>query len=401
MCVWAGTPNLQRVTSWRSIPDDVRRELERADPGARVAVGLSGGVDSAVTAVLLASAGFRVIGLTMRVWDGSIPLPATGRSGCYGPGEEREVERLRGLAARLGIPFHEIPLAPDYRREVLDYVREEYRRGRTPNPCAWCNRRVKLGRLVEAARAAGLEFDWLATGHYARLRPNGKSGRVRLYRALDDAKDQSYFLALTSPAQLQQLLLPLGSLTKPRVREMAAAAGLNDFVRLAESQDFLEAGTYTTLFDATDQRPGDLVDEEGRPLGRHRGLIHYTVGQRRGLGIGGAAEPWYVVRIEPAANRLVVGRRADALSGRLLACGANWIPWPEPPAKEFRAACRIRQRHVPAAARIHVEMPDRFIVEFDEPQFAITPGQVAAIYDGDELLGAGIIESASSDGTPD
>jgi len=352
-------------------------------------------VDSAVTAVLLRSAGFEVIGLTMRIWDGTLSLPDTGRSGCFGPGEEREVRRLRDLATQLQIPLQEVPLAADYRREVLDYVRDEYRRGRTPNPCAWCNRRIKLGRLLEAAREAGVEFDWFATGHYARLRVQTPDGEVRLFKAVDSAKDQSYFLALVSPAQLRRLLLPLGSLTKDRVRAIAQESGLEEWARLAESQDFLESGTYTALFAPADERPGDIVDESGRRLGRHRGLIHYTVGQRRGLGLGGAGEPWYVVRLEPETNRLVVGRRADAGAQRLTARDANWIAWSVPPAEPFRAFCRVRQRHVPASAWVRVTAPDRFCVEFDEPQFAVAPGQIAALYDGEELLGAGTIETAS------
>lgn len=379
------------------VPEEVESEFDCVTPGSRIAVGLSGGVDSAATAIILHSAGFEVIGLTMRIWDGSIPLTDIGRAGCYGPSEEREIQRLRELATLLKIQLHEIPLSREYRREILDYVRDEYLRGRTPNPCAWCNRRIKLGHLVDAAHATGVTFDWFATGHYARRRMDPNSGRVRLYRAVDETKDQSYFLALVSQAQLRQLMLPLGSLTKERVRQIVQAAGFETFAGLPESQDFLEAGTYTALFGPTDARPGDIVDEDGRWLGYHRGLIHYTIGQRRGLGIGGAGEPWYVVRIEPEKNRLVVGRRFQAFARGLTAAQANWIAWPEPPTRTFRALCRVRQRHSPAAAQIVIATPDRFLVEFEEPQFAIAPGQVAAIYDGDELLGAGTIESVSPD----
>ncbi|MCX7817716.1 MAG: tRNA 2-thiouridine(34) synthase MnmA [Kiritimatiellae bacterium] len=383
-----------------ALPLEVQLELARVRASERIAVGLSGGVDSSATALLLAAAGFEVVGLTMRIWDGAVQIRESGRSGCYGPGEVRDLQRLREFTARLGIPLHEVSLASDYQRDVLEYVRAEYRRGRTPNPCVWCNRRVKLGRLLEAARQAGIAFDRFATGHYARLRPDGTTGRIHLFRAANEGKDQSYFLALATQEQLRGLLLPLGSLGKDQVREIVAAAGFEALARTPESQDFLESARYTDLFDPTDSRPGDIVDLQGRVVGRHRGLVHYTVGQRRGLGLGGTGEPWYVVRLEPAENRVVVGRRTDVLAGRLTAVGANWIAWAEPPKREFRAACRVRQRHAPAAAQIRVVSPDEFLVEFDEPQFAVTPGQIAAIYDGDDLLGAGTIDSVSpSDGT--
>lgn len=383
-----------------SIPDVMREALAGVRPGARLAVGLSGGVDSSMTALLLRRAGFDIVGLTMQIWDGSIPLPDEGRSGCFGPGEVRDLEAVRAFAGRLGIPHHVVPLADEYRRVVLDYFREEYLRGRTPNPCVHCNRQMKLGFLLDRARQLGIEFDAFATGHYARRLRDGDTGRQRLLKARDASKDQTYFLSHLGQAQLGQLVLPLGGLLKEEVRAMAVEAGFPDLAAKAESQDFVESRDYGALFRSDDARPGPIVTRAGARLGTHCGLIHYTIGQRKGLGVGGAGEPWYVVELDAVKNLVVVGRREDLGGLGFRASRVNWIGIPSAPAEPTRVECRIRQRHAGAPATMRRVEGATVDVEFDEPQFSITPGQIAVFYDGDEVLGGGTIEPAAPEPHP-
>lgn len=357
-----------------------------------MAVGLSGGVDSSVAAYLLQRQGYTVVGLTMQIWDGSLPLPDEGRSGCYGPGESRDIEAARALAGRLRIPHHVVSLAPEYAAQVLDYFREEYRAGRTPNPCVRCNRSLKFGLLLERARAQGIAFDRFATGHYARVEPDPVSGRCLLRRAVDRAKDQSYFLARLSPTQLQQVLFPLGALTKPEVKAIARELGWDDVADKQESQNFIESKHYGVLFGEPGQ-PGPIVDTRGRRLGQHRGIVHYTVGQRKGLGLGGTVAPLYVVSIDACSNTVVVGTHADLFSGRLIASDLNWISVAAGPHTPLRIQAKIRQQHREADAVLRLIPPDGKTAEivFAEPQMSITPGQTVVFYDDDRVLGSGII----------
>jgi len=362
-------------------------------PGARVAVGLSGGVDSSMAAWLLVRRGCAVVGLTMSVWDDSLPLPDRGLSGCFGPGEARDIESARATAAALGIEHRVVPLAREYRETVIEYFRQEYLAGRTPNPCVRCNRAMKFGLLLERARSAGVAFEFFATGHYARLEDDPASGRRRLLSGLDPAKDQSYFLALLGQEQLRSLALPLGGLRKAEVKALARAVGFAALADRPESQDFIECEDYGVLFRPGELRPGDIADEEGRVRGRHEGLARYTIGQRKGLGIGGAGEPLYVVELDAARNRVIVGRRSALGRRSMRAVGCNWIALPEAPDPPRRATVRIRFRHEGAPARIarDREIPNAVRVEFDSPQISITPGQTAVFYDGAAVLGAGTI----------
>jgi tRNA-uridine 2-sulfurtransferase len=370
-----------------------------------VAVGLSGGVDSSVAAYLLKQQGYTVVGLTMQIWDGSLPLPDQGRSGCYGPGEPHDIEAARSLADRLGIPHHVIPLAPEYASEVLDYFREEYRAGRTPNPCVRCNRTMKFGLLLDRARTMGIAFDTFATGHYARVDLEPSSGRWQLRRSLDSTKDQTYFLSRLSQNQLSQVLFPLGEMTKLEVKALAREIGWGDVADKQESQNFIESKDYGVLFSDREQRPGPIMDTRGRFLGQHNGIIHYTVGQRKGLGIGGTTAPLYVVRIDACANTVVVGAYSELFANRLTATDLNWIGLPWTPAEPLRVTAKIRQQHKDAPAVIHgvrrmssSALTDDMKVEtlFDDPQMSITPGQVVVFYDNDVVLGSGIITAQSA-----
>ena len=360
-----------------------------------VAVGLSGGVDSSVAAWLLKRDGWRVIGLTMSVWDGSVAMPDEGRSGCFGPGEARDLEAAKEIAARIGIEHRVISLAGEYKRSVLDYFREEYVAGRTPNPCVRCNQRMKFGSLLEAARAQGAEFEKFATGHYARVRFDGAGGRWQLLRGKDADKDQSYFLSRLRQEQLAGLLFPLGELRKGEVKELARGLGWGDLAEKAESQDFIECKDYAVLFREGDAKPGDFVTRGGKVLGRHRGVIHYTIGQRKGLELGGGGTPWHVLEIDAARNRVVVGPQEELYARRLEVSDLNWVAWSGPPAGPVRCRAQIRQRHRAAAAAVEAAPEGRLAAVFDEPQLSVTPGQIAAFYEGDVLLASGTIATPS------
>lgn len=358
-----------------------------------VVVGLSGGVDSSVAAARLVREGYRVVGVTMCIWDGSLPLADEGRSACFGPGEARDIESAASVATRLGIPHLRIPLAEEYRHEVLDYFRSEYLAGRTPNPCVRCNRVMKFGRLMDQVRAQGIEFDLYATGHYARVERDPRSGHMRLRRAAHAAKDQTYFLSGLTHEQLQILTLPLGDLTKDQVRAEARALGWPDIADREESQDFIESRDHSVVFRAGESRPGSIRTREGLVLGEHRGIIHYTIGQRKGLGIGGEDEPYYVLRIDACRNELIVGRREELFGSRLIVEHPNWVDPAGMPEQPMRAEIKIRQQHAPAPAVLRRLEDGRIEGVFDEPQMSIAPGQTAVFYEGEYVLGGGSISA--------
>lgn len=360
------------------------------DTALTVAVGLSGGVDSAVAAALLVEAGYRVLGLTMSVYDGASGACASGGRGhaCYGP-EEEDLDSARAVAAHLGIPHHTIDVRAEYRETVLDYFTGEYLQGRTPNPCVRCNPVVKFGFLIDRAREQGVRFDRFATGHYVRVEREADSGRVVLKRGIDPRKDQSYFLYGLRRDRLPELLFPLGGLTKAEVREKARNLQLPVAER-AESQDFM-CGDYTTLFRPDEIKPGPILDETGREVGRHEGIVRYTIGQRKGLKIYGP-DPVYVLAIDAARNAVIVGPREKLFSRELEADRLNWLV-ADPPVAPMRITARIRSHHTAAPAILTRLGTEAAQVTFDDPQSAITPGQAAVFYDGDVVLGGGIIRA--------
>lgn len=355
----------------------------KAKVPARVAVAMSGGVDSSVAAVLLMDQGHEVLGVTMRVCDHGEHAARREDASCHVADTEK-------VAKRLGIPLHVVDFRKEFRKLVIDDFIEEYRRGRTPNPCVRCNRAVKFGLLLDAALKLGADF--LATGHYARTE-NGADGFRHLLKGADPNKDQSYFLFALSQEQLSRVLFPLGGLTKTEARAIAARKEL-PVAEKRESQEicFIPDDDYVRFLEeeaSMDTLPGQIVDSLGTVLGRHRGTFRYTVGQRRGLGIAWK-EPLYVLGVDAEQRRVVVGPREELLRDGLIASCVNWIM--PAPTMEFSASCKIRYRHQPVACRVRPLPGDRVEVRFQEREKAVTPGQAVVFYEGDRVLGGGWIE---------
>ncbi|MBN1938663.1 MAG: tRNA 2-thiouridine(34) synthase MnmA [Candidatus Aminicenantes bacterium] len=352
---------------------------------------MSGGVDSSVAAALLKERGLDVVGLTMKLHV----LPGTGTVGV-----SDEKQRLGGEAARrdagrvaavLGIPFHVADFRRAFEREVVAEFVAEYARGRTPNPCLRCNRFVKFELLRR--RAARLGAGRIATGHYARIDFDEVRRRWRLLKAVDSEKDQSYFLYGLRQEDLARTLFPLGGLCKTEVRKIAVKLGLPAAER-PESQEicFVPGDDYAAFLRRRVPkafRPGPIVDRAGRTIGRHEGFLHFTIGQRKGMGIA-AAHPLYVVSLDAASNTVVAGPNEALFGKTLVATDVNWVSIPglEGPR---RAEVKIRSRHEGAPATLRPAGERAVAVEFDEPQRAITPGQAAVFYDGDSVLGGGLI----------
>jgi tRNA-specific 2-thiouridylase len=353
----------------------------------RVVVGLSGGVDSSVAALLLKQAGHDVVGVTMMIYSGTRP-GVPGVDSCYSPGEGADVEYAQAVCRTLDIPYHTVDLKREFRSWVLDYARSEYLAGRTPNPCIRCNQKVKFGLLVDRlAGSVGLDFDAFATGHYCQVFLAPETGRYGLRKAVDLTKDQTYFLCMLSQEQLSRIMFPLGTLTKTTVRRIARDAGLATHDR-PESQDFA-AGGYREVLEAG-ENAGRIVDQDGNEIGSHRGIWGYTIGQRKGLGVGGG-EPLYVTSIDAQTNTIVAGPESRLYRSHLSVRAVNWVSSAAPEGP-IRVGARIRYRNPEAPAVVTPRADGSVSVDFDEPQRAVAPGQMAAFYDGDVLLGGGPIE---------
>jgi tRNA-specific 2-thiouridylase len=351
----------------------------------RVVVAMSGGVDSSVAAALLVEAGCEVIGVTMR-------LVREGSRCC----SLDDAEDARRVAERLGIRFYVADYADAFRREVMEPWADAYLAGRTPIPCVTCNQRFKFRHLLDRARALGASA--VATGHYARVERDTVSGALALLRGSDPAKDQSYFLFDLRPEQLACIRFPVGALAKREVRDRARSLGLATADK-PESQEicFVPGGDHAAVVEqlraAAAPGEGEIVDEDGRVVGRHAGIHHFTVGQRRGLGVALGSRV-FVRAIDVARNRLTVGPLASLGAGGARLSSVSWIAGAAPEGP-VRAQVRVRHRHAGAGATVEPLAGDAAQVRFDEPVIAVTPGQAAVFYDGDRVLGGGWIEAAA------
>lgn len=354
-----------------------------------VLVGMSGGVDSSLAALLLLEKGYKVSGVTMKIWGGEHFPNSNSRNACYGPGEEEDIIAAEKNCDFLGIPFHVIDLANEFRKNVLDYFQDEYVAGRTPNPCVVCNKKIKFHFLLERSRETGISFDYFATGHYARIEYDKTNARYLLLKAADKRKDQSYFLFALSQAQLKQTIFPLGDKTKQEVREIAKAKSLPAADK-SESQDFVSTNDYSILF-KTKSEPGAIIDKEGNILGQHRGIVHYTIGQRRGLGLA-MGIPVYVTAIDRGKNTITIGNENDLKSKQFTVNNLNWIAI-EKLVTPITVQTKIRQNHKAQFALVEPLTDKQVLVTFENEQSAITPGQMAVFYQKDKVIGGGVIEN--------
>ncbi|OGP34914.1 MAG: tRNA 2-thiouridine(34) synthase MnmA [Deltaproteobacteria bacterium GWC2_65_14] len=356
--------------------------------GKRILAAMSGGVDSSVAALLLQREGWEVIGISMDLYDFSQVRKDRAGTCC----SLDDLYDARRVCDTLGIPYYVLNLREEFRREVIDPFIREYATGRTPNPCILCNEHLKFRALLRKADELGAEG--IATGHYAVILRE-PSGRCRLFAGEDPAKDQSYFLFSLESERLARIRFPVGEMTKEQVRKVAYGAGMPVFEK-KESQDicFVTDDSYARFLSRTgiEEREGHFLDREGNVLGIHKGVLRYTVGQRKGLGIA-AKEPLYVVAIDAEKNEVVLGTENDTLSAGATAGRCTFVAG-APPAREFRATAKVRYRHPGVGVQVRVE-GDRLEAVFDSPQRSVTPGQALVLYDGREVLGGGWIECAN------
>jgi len=356
--------------------------------GKKVMVGMSGGVDSSVAAALLLKKGYEVIGVTLQIWMDMGEERKAVEGGCC---SLSAVDDARRVAAKLGIPYYVLNFKDIFEEKVIDYFKDEYFKGRTPNPCIACNRYVKFGAMLNKARAMGI--DYVATGHYARIEYCEERGRYLLRKSATDRKDQTYALYNLTQEQLARTLMPVGDYTKEQIREIAKDIGLTVATK-PDSQEicFVEDNNYAKFItENTDAPivPGDFVDTKGNVLGRHKGIIFYTVGQRKGLGIA-LGKPMYVVAIDVKNNRVVLGDGEEVYADNLTASDVNFISIDKLEG-EMRVKAKIRYNAKEADAVISPADNGTVKVVFDAPQRAITPGQSVVFYDGDIVVGGGVI----------
>lgn len=383
-------------------------ELELPISGSTVVVGMSGGVDSTLVTKLLIEKGCRVIGVTMSLWKGDLPPLPDGKvlhASCYGPDETEDIAECQKFCEENNIEYHVIDVKDAYHAQVLEYFKAEYRAGRTPNPCIRCNSFIKFGALLQGVEQMGINFDYFCTGHYARIvRPEeglwGTDVRPCMIAcASDSTKDQAYFLYRISSKTLEKVRFPLAFTAKKDVFQMAKERGLVAAQR-EESQDFIPPEYFEYLFSDKPGIPGDIIDLDGHVLGHHKGIEHYTIGQRRGLGVS-STKPLYVHSIDAKKNLVVLANNDDLLTDGLIFDDAVW-PGNVEPGESFDALVKIRLASRPVPCRVERYVPsageefsgDAWKVTFSESQRAVAPGQSAVLYRDGVIAGGGIIHHA-------
>lgn len=396
-------------------------EINQPQKGDTVLVGMSGGVDSTLVSLLLKEQGCKVIGVTMSSWNNDLPIepsPDGLRHSCYGPDEKIDIETCQKFCEENDIEYHVISVKDEYRKNVLEYFKSEYRNGRTPNPCIMCNPTVKFGALLKGVENLGIKFDYFCTGHYAKLvkanipleeilqneneknftkNENVNQFPIFISQAEDGTKDQAYFLNRIKSEVLEKVRFPLSKMTKKEVYEEARKRNLQAAEK-SESQDFVSPEIFEKIFADVKSIPGNIIDENGKVLGKHRGIEFYTIGQRRGLGVS-AKNPLYVKEINKTDNTVVLSENDGLLAQGLIA--TNWV-WAGnfAPEKPFYALVKIRLASKPVEALIEKAKEDypegSYKITFTEKQRAIAPGQSAVVYINGITIGGGVIEKAFS-----
>ena len=381
--------------------------LNLPEPGKTVVVGMSGGVDSTLTALLLKQKGCKVIGVTMSIWDGHLPVEDAAKAfkdTCYSPDEQKNIAECTKFCKENDIEYHVVDVSKEYNQFVLNYFTDEYRSGHTPNPCIRCNRYIKFGALWDGIKKLNIDFDYFCTGHYAALvRPSegiwGTDVKPAMIAcASDETKDQTYFLYRLPPEILEKVRFPLALTKKSEVYELAEKANLEAAAR-KESQDFIDIKYIDYLFLDKPSVPGNFVDINGKILGKHKGIEHYTIGQRRGLGVAGPY-PYYVKEINAEKNEIVLAEKSELNSTSLIADDFVW-PGNVEPTEIFEALTKIRLRSTVSLATIEKYIPSEndktlykgqpWKITFNQEQYAVTPGQSVVFYKDDVIIGGGII----------
>jgi tRNA-uridine 2-sulfurtransferase len=403
--IFKGLRPVRRVLSFPG--RGAEQDRGKAEMAERVAVAMSGGVDSSVAAALLLEQGFEVIGFSMQLWDQKRNISGDDFQKAGRCCSIDDLYDARGVASRLGIPYYVVNLQKEFENKVVRSFIENYRDGLTPSPCVLCNSHLKFDRLLQMASEVNASH--VATGHYARVKRDISTGCHTLLRGIDADKDQSYFLFELRQDQLARAMFPLGGRTKTEVRDLARKYGL-EVSEKPESQEicFVPDGDYASFIErhhaevvgevgkGTTFKEGDIIDAEGRFIGKHPGIHHFTIGQRRGLGIA-HSEPLYVIKIDAEKNVIVVGPKAQTGSASCRVIRTNWI-LPGVPDEPLKAFARIRSRHKAAPAVVTPEGDGAARVEFEAPQMAVSPGQACVFYQGDRVIGGGWIDRPDAGG---
>lgn len=361
--------------------------MQKKSKKLKVAVGMSGGIDSSIATLLLRKQGFNVVGLTMKIWNNDFKFKNSGK-GCFGPGSEKNLIEAQKAAKKIGIPHHIIDLSKEFKKIVIEYFQKEYQAGKTPNPCIVCNSKIKFGLLLDKTIKSKINFDFFATGHYVNKIFDSKKKIYLLKRGADKIKDQSYFLYRLNQKQLAKIIFPLGKMKKEEIKKFARQNGFKDYAEKKESQNFIESKDYSSLMPKGVQ--GKIIDPKGKILGKHKGIYFYTVGQRKNLDLGGLKEPHYVVKIDVKNNIIVAAPKKYLYSDKVEVKDINWIV-PLKYIKKNNVQAKIRYGSPLADATFIKKSTKNAFLKFRNPQLAITPGQSVVFYDKETVLGGGII----------